>query len=55
MTHHHKEHRGVLLYAFVFFVCLAVAAFSLLIQLQASSQTTAEFFEPIQVDLEQLF
>ncbi|QQG50313.1 MAG: hypothetical protein HZB70_01920 [Candidatus Berkelbacteria bacterium] len=53
MSARHKERRWLLLYAFVFFVTLAIGAYALLIQLQNSGIGAAEFFEPITIDLSQ--
>jgi hypothetical protein len=47
----HKERKSLLIYTLVFFACLAISAFTLLVQLQNSNRNAAEFFEPIQIDL----
>jgi len=52
MKTHHKERSALLFYILVFFSVLAISAFSLLIQYQASNQSAAEFFEPIQLPIE---
>jgi hypothetical protein len=53
MRAHHKESPTLIWYVLIFFTVLAISAFSLLVQYQASSQSASEFFEPIRLPIEQ--